>query len=252
MHQLVAVLLLGVLCASGQRVPEECNSCNPEECIKPERCVAGVVKDVCECCDVCGKSEFEMCDHPEVVSDRKFGKCGDNLECRVRKDLDYTQGLEAICFCRIEGVLCGSDNTTYDSMCQLNAAIIRNNAKIDVARQGPCNSAPVIVSPPENMKNVTGSNIAILCEAKGYPIPSIEWSWTRVDGRTEVLPSDDLHISVNMRGGPEKYQITGWLQIVDIQKIHEGDYTCIAQNQFGIVQASARVNVVSNGEGRDL
>jgi hypothetical protein len=55
-----------------------------------------------------------------------------------------------------------------------------------------------------------------------------------------------------MRGGPEKYQITGWLQIVDLQKIHEGDYTCKAQNEFGIEQKSARVNVVTNGEGRDL
>jgi hypothetical protein len=195
---------------------------------------------------------IEMCDHPEVVSDRKYGKCGDNLECRVRKDLDLSQGLEAICYCRIEGTLCGSNNVTYDNMCQLNAAIIINDAMISVARQGPCNAAPVIVSPPENMKNATGSNIAVLCEAKGYPIPTIEWTWTRVDGQTVSLPSDDLHISVNMRGGPEKYQITGWLQIVDLQKLHEGDYTCIAHNDFGTEQKSARVKVVASDDGRDL
>lgn len=61
-----------------------------------------------------------------------------------------------------------------------------------------------------------------------------------------LLSGDDLHISVNMRGGPEKWQITGWLQIIGLKKQHEGDYTCIAQNDHGIAQASARVNVVDD------
>jgi len=61
---------------------------------------------------------------------------------------------------------------------------------------------------------------------------------------------DDLHISVNMRGGPEKWQVTGWLQIVDLQKVHEGDYTCIAQNEHGVDRATARVNVVEPSEGK--
>ena len=50
-----------------------------------------------------------------------------------------------------------------------------------------------------------------------------------------------------MRGGPEKWQVTGWLQIIDLQKEHEGDYMCIAQNDFGQAQASARVNVIVSG-----
>jgi len=53
-------------------------------------------------------------------------------------------------------------------------------------------SAPVIVSPPEHKRNVTGSNVAILCEAKGYPIPTIEWTWMRVDGKIVYLPSESL------------------------------------------------------------
>lgn len=57
---------------------------------------------------------------------------------------------------------------------------------------------------------------------------------------------DDLKVSVNMRGGPERNQITGWLQIMEMEKKHEGDYTCIAQNELGVVQASARVNVIED------
>jgi len=43
-----------------------CQSCNPDECESPTGCVAGIVKDPCQCCDVCGKAEFELCDHPQV------------------------------------------------------------------------------------------------------------------------------------------------------------------------------------------
>lgn len=240
---------LSIIVCGAQR--EDCQSCNPEECLKPQGCIAGVVKDLCECCDVCGKAEYELCDHPDISSTRKHGKCGDNLDCRVRKDLDKTRELEAICYCRVQGTLCGSDNVTYDSICQLNGANIVKQSSIVISREGPCDSAPVIVSPPENMKNATGSNIAILCEAKGYPIPTIDWTWLRVDGQTVSLPSDDLHISVNVRGGPEKWQVTGWLQIMDLQKSHEGDYMCVAMNEFGIVRAVARINVIESEDGRE-
>lgn len=49
-------------------------------------------------------------------------------------------------------------------------------------------SAPLILSGPENVKNTTGSDIAIMCEAKGFPVPAIEWTRTRVDGQTVYLP----------------------------------------------------------------
>jgi len=55
----------------------------------------------------------------------------------------------------------------------------------------------MIVSPPENKKNVTGSNVAILCEAKGFPIPTVEWTWMRVDGQMVYLPSE-LIISIRL------------------------------------------------------
>lgn len=49
-----------------------------------------------------------------------------------------------------------------------------------------------------------------------------------------------------MRGGPEKWHISGWLQIINMKKHHEGDYMCIAQNEHGSAQASARINVVTD------
>lgn len=235
---LVAVLLAAVCVINAQ----DCGECG--ECEAPVGCVAGFYKDKCGCCDICAKAQYELCDHPNVHTRRHLGHCGHNLECRLRNDLLTEDEPEAICFCRSEKEVCGSDDMTYENICDLAAAGVLKGENIIVKSTGPCKSTPTIITPPEHAKNKTGSEIALSCEAKGFPIPVIEWTWTRVDGRSVFLPSDDLHISVNMRGGPDKWQVTGWLQIIDVKKDHEGDYTCIAQNEFGSVQATARVNVV--------
>ncbi|MBN3306017.1 KAZD1 protein, partial [Amia calva] len=49
------------------------------------------------------------------------------------------------------------------------------------------------------------------------------------------------------RGGPQCFELTGWLQIQNIQKEDEGVYTCLAKNEFGEVSASARLQVVERG-----
>jgi len=54
-------------------------------------------------------------------------------------------GLEAICYCRYEETVCGTDNVTYDSQCQLTAAISIKNTPIAVARNGPCNAGTAAV-----------------------------------------------------------------------------------------------------------
>jgi hypothetical protein len=74
-------LLSSVLSDDTQLIPDinqlsapssnDCLSCNPENCAKPVGCVSGIVKDSCGCCDVCGKAEYELCDHPKV----KFVDC---------------------------------------------------------------------------------------------------------------------------------------------------------------------------------
>jgi hypothetical protein len=245
----ILVLLLTVLCLSeGQQndifSDADCGACDRNVCPVPKDCIALTVKDRCGCCDVCAKAEYERCDHPQVPpsSVGEFaGKCGENLECRIRDDLEDGDSPQAACYCSTEDSLCGSDGLTYTNICQLGAAGVTVNNK------GPCKSAPVIVSKPENAKDRVGSSVAMVCEATGYPIPTVEWTWTRVDGKTVYLPSDDLHVSVNMRGGPEKWQITGWLQVMEMESHHEGDYTCIAQNELGAVEASARLIVIDDG-----
>lgn len=236
---------------SVEEAEDGCGECDSTLCDFPKNCPAGIVKDECNCCMVCGKQEFELCAHEDVPSEVFLGHCGENLECRVRDDQEEGEEPEALCMCNIEGMLCGSNGVTYDNMCQLlaaNSMLEEGATAIDIQTKGPCPTAPSIMNPPENVKDESGNNIAIVCEARGFPIPAIEWTWTRVDGKTEYLPSDDTRISANMRGGPEKMQVTGWLQIMDVQKDHEGDYTCIAQNKLGMAEATSRLNVVTDSE----
>ncbi|KAL5022467.1 hypothetical protein ScPMuIL_001622 [Solemya velum] len=103
---------------------------------------------------------------------------------------------------------------------------------------------PKILTAPENKRNKTGGSVNIGCEVTGVPLPQIAWSFTRANGESITLPSDDVTVSVVSRGGPEKKQVTGWLQVMNLTEHHEGDYTCMAQNKYGLAQAVARVKVM--------
>ncbi|XP_063608646.1 insulin-like growth factor-binding protein 7 [Penaeus indicus] len=78
----VLLLAVCVVAASGFRL--QCNDCDAAPCpaLPGRGCPHGVVKDICGCCDVCGKGYGEKCD--------EFIKCGPRLTCKV---LDFSQGL---------------------------------------------------------------------------------------------------------------------------------------------------------------
>jgi len=81
-------------------------------------------------------------------------------------------------------------------MVVVNYQVRKHKTTIFLAWRHPCLvPAPVILTPPENLKNLTGSSIAMSCEARGFPIPTIEWMWTRVDGKTVFLPSEYPDVS---------------------------------------------------------
>lgn len=227
---------------------ELCGECRIEDCYTTDDCKAGVVYDRCGCCKICAKEEFELCDHIDVPPPKgyeSYGTCGENLECTVRNDLPKDVPAEALCQCKYQEMLCGNDGISYENICQLAEATVISKGKVIVQSKGPCKAAPKIESVPENISAKDGTNVALICEASGHPIPTIEWVWTRVDNKTFSLPNDDINISVNQRGGPERRQITGWLQIQMLNKQHEGDYTCIVQNEQGFQQSTARINVDS-------
>ncbi|KAG8194700.1 hypothetical protein JTE90_028014 [Oedothorax gibbosus] len=222
-----------------------CATCDPDKCTPPsDDCLAGLVRDLCGCCYVCGRREGELCDSdylPVPYKNSKYGPCGEHLECRARTDLAPGDPPEAMCVCVKNESLCGSDGRTYASECELTEARYRLRNGLQAAHRGPCRSAPRIVTPPEDVFNSSGGSVALSCEAIGYPIPAIHWRVDRGRGDTVPLPSDDPKISVQSRGGPGKYEITSWLQLLTVQPEDDATYWCIAKNEEGESSAAAKI-----------
>jgi len=147
--------------------------------------------------------------------------------------------------------VCGTDNRTHSSSCHLS----QEYDSVWVKYRGPCRAAAWIVSPPEPEVAIPlGASVSLSCESKGYPTPRVHWE--RVDlakhyDPNSHLPGDDPSVSVQLRGGPEPFMGSAWLQIVEVTRKHNGSYACVAVNSEGEARAVARLKVTSISEDPD-
>lgn len=113
-------------------------------------------------------------------------------------------------------------------------------------------------------------DLALSCEARGYPIPSLMWEFeSAATGKKNKLPGkftkfwfglkdwnvncswlidsvcvgDDQMIALQVRGGPEPYMISSWIQILRVRSSDAGVYSCTVVSKKGIVRAEATVQV---------
>lgn len=235
MKILLVTLAVFIASAVADKCEEKCASCKP---LSRSECLAGVTKDgECQCCDVCARVEGQTCDMKDA--EFKIGKCGYGLECK------NVTGGRNLCQCVWDEIICGTDGVTYSNLCELMAAAVREGKQetLEVKSVGPCSPGAHIVTKPEYVRNTTNSNVVLFCEAIGFPTPTIHWELTRANKKTTMMPDCDNNVLVAMRGGPGKYQVTGWLQIEGLQKRHEGDYSCVAVNEINEDRSKARVKV---------
>ncbi|CAN7997720.1 unnamed protein product [Ixodes hexagonus] len=239
-------ILLCVLLASlgAQAGPDQCGPCDLSACRTPDSCLAGLVRDACGCCMVCGQREGHRCFHRSVAGSREHGPCGEDLECRPRADLAPGDPAEALCVCSRPGPMCGSDGVTYDSVCQLTEARYKRRDGLEAASVGPCMAAPRVLTPPEHTRNTTGGRAAMSCEVTGYPVPSVEWRVDKGNGLQVPLPTDDPRVSVQTRGGPNSYELSSWLQLLSLVAEDTATYWCVATNDLGEASAAAKLNVI--------
>uniref|UniRef100_A0A8C4T368 Uncharacterized protein n=1 Tax=Erpetoichthys calabaricus TaxID=27687 RepID=A0A8C4T368_ERPCA len=204
-----------------------CGPCKPDLCPPtPPSCPAGTVLDDCGCCEECANVEGQMCD-PDG-SQKFYGRCGEGLECRRKTP---TQSAEPQCVCSLSHVVCGSDNRTYQSECQLREATHRDvSGLLHLQRQGPCATAPQISRPPRDLQMQAGGDVTFGCEVTAYPVAHLDW---KRKGKETFLPGDDVNVSVQVRGGPRHHGITSWLQIHSVKKSDEGVYVCYTRNAYG-------------------
>jgi len=227
-----------------------CEPCKSELCATPiSNCPAGYTTDRCGCCQICARTENELCD--QSPEEDRYGMCGENLDCVSRKE-DGGDPEEFVCKCREVKMVCSNEDTTYNTICALNEESIKRGSpdkyspQLSMLYWGPCKESPVIMSPPEDSYGPLGANLTLDCEARGFPAPTITWQFLSTDGKTISLPSDDQSVSIQMRGGPEPLMVTGWMQIMSLDPSYIGDYHCIASNSEGKAFSKASVGVYKN------
>ncbi|KAM4585835.1 insulin-like growth factor-binding protein 7 [Fundulus diaphanus] len=224
-----------------------CAPCDPAQCapLPAEGCPAGSLRDICGCCALCAAAEGELCGGRRAAARR----CGPGLEC-VRSD-DDKKSKTGVCACKSAYEVCGTDGTTYRNGCALKTASMaaqkEGGEAISIQNKGRCASAPIIVTPPGQVYNVSGSQVYLSCEAVGVPTPVL--TWRKVLGgkrKAELLPGDRDNLAIQTRGGPEKHQVTGWVLISPLTEEEAGSYECHAANSKGDASAIGAIHLVDS------
>ncbi|XP_034038114.1 insulin-like growth factor-binding protein 7 [Thalassophryne amazonica] len=224
-----------------------CSPCDPAQCapLPADGCPAGSVQDACSCCSICAAAEGELCSRRRSLARR----CGPGLEC-VKSNEDKKSKL-GLCVCKSNYEVCGTNGVTYRNSCALKAASRKAESSgktaIGVHNKGRCATAPVIVTPPAEVYNVSGSQVYLTCEAVGVPTPVLTWKKVIMGKKKmELLPGDRENLAIQTRGGPEKHEVTGWVLISPLTKEEEGSYECHATNSQGAVSALGTIHVVES------
>ncbi|XP_006187888.2 insulin-like growth factor-binding protein-like 1 [Camelus ferus] len=236
---------LGLRGAGGRR--PQCGPCRPEFCPALERCPApGIAaRDECGCCVRCLGAEGASC------GGRAGARCGPGLVCASRATGAAPEGT-GLCVCAQRGTVCGSDGRSYSSVCALRLrarhAPRAHPGHLHKARDGPCEFAPVVITPPQSVHNVTGAPVYLSCEVRAVPTPVVTWrKVTQSPEGTQVLedlPGDHINIAVQVRGGPSEHEATAWILINPLKKEDEGVYQCHSANAVGEAQSHGTVTVV--------
>ena len=58
---------------------------------------------------------------------------------------------------------------------------------------------------------------------------------------------DPFPLTPQSRGGPQRFELSSWLQIEGAEPEDSGTYRCVARNNLGSVTASATLGVLSQG-----
>ncbi|XP_072452833.1 insulin-like growth factor-binding protein-like 1 [Notamacropus eugenii] len=260
------LLLLLLLCVWSHRStaahdsanPRECGQCIQESC-ELVRCQAPElsVRDDCGCCEQCLGAEGELCGGRGGAGRGRHARCGPGLVCvsQSREVLEepLPEELEGtgLCVCKEDGAVCGSDGRSYQSVCALHlhswVSVRAGRERVHKAHDGECKLAPVIVTPPKKIHNVTGAQVYLSCEVKAVPTPVISWKKITESPKgvklLEELPGDRVNMAVQVRGGPSKHESTGWVLINPLTKEDEGVYQCHATNMVGETQSYGTIKV---------
>ncbi|XP_053556611.1 insulin-like growth factor-binding protein-like 1 [Bombina bombina] len=258
-------LIIIPLCLGLQQIPgvgaaataSACGPCDRDIC-RSVTCAAPelLTRDECDCCDSCLSVEGEPCGG----RDEGRARCAPGMVCVSRPSMgressSYSDGTGA-CLCEEDGAVCGSDGKTHSSACALRLhswkMLHAGKGSIHKVHDGECKYAPVIVVSPKKIHNATGAQVYLSCEVKAVPTPSITWRKVTESPKGtklfEELPGDRVNVAVQVRGGPSRHEITGWVLINPLMKEDEGTYQCHATNMVGETYADGTIRVTEHSK----
>ncbi|TTJ38839.1 Mitochondrial inner membrane protein COX18 [Bagarius yarrelli] len=80
-----------------------------------------------------------------------------------------------------------------------------------------------------------------------HPFKATLLVWVLDDNKkSQLLPGDQDNLAIQMRGGPEKHEVTGWVLIFPLTKNNAGTYECHASNPNGEASATGTIHVVDS------
>uniref|UniRef100_A0A3B3R169 Insulin-like growth factor binding protein 7 n=1 Tax=Paramormyrops kingsleyae TaxID=1676925 RepID=A0A3B3R169_9TELE len=166
---------LTYVAAASAEIRRNCEPCDPSLCeaLSAGGCEFGILLDSCGCCSACAAGEGEKC----AGRGSALPRCAPGLECK--KSNKGKRSKLGVCVCKSSYEVCGTDGVTYSTGCDLKAASLKAQSdklpEIKVQHKGKCYQAPVIVTAPGEIWNVTGSQVYLSCEAIGVPTPVLTW-----------------------------------------------------------------------------
>ncbi|GCB69953.1 insulin-like growth factor-binding protein-like 1 [Scyliorhinus torazame] len=247
----LSLLLLGGIMLGRAGVRADCGPCQPSSCPAVQCKVPELRgKDECGCCGRCLGVQGELCGGQGL----RHGRCAPGYVCLTSAGAERQPEQEegtGSCICKHDYSVCGSDGSTYPTICALHLAswlsVHQLHSKIHKVHDGECKYAPVIVLTPMSVQNVTGAQVYLACEVKAVPTPIVTWRKVTESPKgiklLEELPGDRVNVAVQVRGGPSKHESTGWVLINPLTKEDGGVYQCHASNILGEVQTEGTIKV---------
>ena len=99
----------------------------------------------------------------------------------------------------------------------------------------------MVVDHDNNKNMVQGDKLELKCEVTGYPVPVVVW----VKDDVELKSTDRISFQ------PYKDSTTGQLKIFDLDYADDGNYSCVAKNEFDPLTAKAYMKVRVKGKSFD-
>ncbi len=105
-----------------------------------------------------------------------------------------------------------------------------------------CAVPPTILESPVSVSVFAPAPITLTCTADGYPLPTIVWIRTSLNG-TEMIYSSVVN-TVLLTQSVTGFSVTSNLTLLNTDELDAGNWSCRANNNFGVTESQTAKVVI--------